>query len=150
MKYLKGNYSFCVWFSSYLFHYIFCWWTDELWHDRASFLIFCYVLGKELDAKFIPLENRDTLIKESDFIFISAPLTNETEGMCNEEFFSKMKKTAVFVNISRGKVVDQKALYKALKEGQIFAAGLDVMIPEPLPPTDELLTLPNLGKSHLE
>lgn len=99
-----------------------------------------------MGAKFIPLEDRDTLIKESDFIFISAPLTKETEGMCNEEFFSKMKKTAVFVNISRGKVVDQKALFKALKEGQIFAAGLDVMTPEPLPTTDELLTLPNLGK----
>lgn len=90
------------------------------------------------------------MIKESDFIFIAVPLTKETEGMCNEEFFSKMKKTAVFVNISRGKVVDQKALYKALKEGQIFAAGLDVMTPEPLPPTDELLTLPNLGKSDLK
>ncbi|XP_018569219.1 glyoxylate reductase/hydroxypyruvate reductase-like [Anoplophora glabripennis] len=100
--------------------------------------------GKELGARFIPLEDRDTLIKDSDFIFIAAPLTPETEGMCNEDFFSKMKKTAVFVNISRGKVVDQKALYKALKEGQIFAAGLDVMTPEPLPATDELLTLPNL------
>ncbi|KAJ8940286.1 hypothetical protein NQ314_010756, partial [Rhamnusium bicolor] len=100
--------------------------------------------GKELGAKFVPLEDADKLTKESDFIFVSVPLTAETEGMCNADFFAKMKKTAVFVNTSRGKVVDQKALVKALKEGQIFAAGLDVMTPEPLPPTDELLTLPNV------
>ncbi|KAJ8977852.1 hypothetical protein NQ317_011304 [Molorchus minor] len=100
--------------------------------------------GKELDAKFVPLNESDSLIKESDFIFVSVPLTNETEGMCNDEFFSKMKKTAVFVNTSRGQVVDQKALVKALKGGQIFAAGLDVMTPEPLPVNDELLTLPNV------
>lgn len=66
--------------------------------------------------------------------------------MCNAEFFSKMKKTAIFVNISRGKVVDQEALKKALKDKTIFAAGIDVMTPEPLPPNDELLDIPNLGK----
>ncbi|KAJ8957512.1 hypothetical protein NQ318_020546 [Aromia moschata] len=100
--------------------------------------------GIELGARFIPLNESDYLIRNSDFIFVSVPLTPETEGMCNEEFFSKMKKTAVFVNTSRGKVVDQKALVKALKQGQIFAAGLDVMTPEPLPTDDELLTLPNV------
>ncbi|KAJ8967070.1 hypothetical protein NQ314_003116, partial [Rhamnusium bicolor] len=98
--------------------------------------------GKELGAKFVSL---DTLTRESDFIIVACPLTPETEGMCNADFFSKMKKTAVFVNISRGQVVDQNALVKALKEGQIFAAGLDVMTPEPLSPTDELLKLPNVG-----
>lgn len=96
--------------------------------------------GKQLEAKFVSL---DTLAKESDFVIVSCPLNSETEGMCNADFFSKMKKTAVFVNISRGNVVDQPALVKALKEGQIFAAGLDVMTPEPLPPDDELLKLPN-------
>lgn len=90
--------------------------------------------------------SRDNLLKDSDFIFISVPLTNETEGMCNDEFFSKMKKTSVFVNVSRGKVVDQEALKKALRNNTIFAAGIDVMTPEPLPPNDELLDIPNLGK----
>lgn len=56
-----------------------------------------------------------------------------------------MKKTAVFVNIARGELVDQSALVKALKNRDIFAAGLDVMYPEPLPPDHELLTLPNCG-----
>lgn len=88
----------------------------------------------------------DTLAKESDFIIVSCPLNSETERMCNEDFFSKMKNTAVFVNISRGDIVDQPALVKALRDGQIFAAGLDVMTPEPLPPTDELLKLPNAGR----
>ncbi|CAH1956513.1 unnamed protein product [Acanthoscelides obtectus] len=97
--------------------------------------------GKELGAKFVSL---DTLARDSDFVIISVPLTKETEGMCNEEFFSKMKKTSVFVNISRGQVVDQPALIKALKTNSIFAAGLDVMTPEPLPPDHEMLKLPNL------
>ncbi|XP_023027723.2 glyoxylate reductase/hydroxypyruvate reductase isoform X2 [Leptinotarsa decemlineata] len=97
--------------------------------------------GKELGAKFVSL---DTLTRESDFVIMAVPLTNETEGMCNEDFFSKMKKTAVFVNISRGQVVDQPALIQALRNETIFAAGLDVMTPEPLPSNHELLTLPNL------
>ncbi|KAJ8916813.1 hypothetical protein NQ315_005820 [Exocentrus adspersus] len=98
------------------------------------------VEGKELGAKFVSL---DTLVRESDFVIVSCPLNSETEEMCNEDFFAKMKKTAVFVNISRGKVVHQPSLVKALRDGQIFAAGLDVMTPEPLPPDDELLKLPN-------
>ncbi|VEN62580.1 unnamed protein product, partial [Callosobruchus maculatus] len=98
--------------------------------------------GKELGAKFVSL---DTLVRDSDFVIVSVPLTKETEGMCNEEFFSKMKKTAVFVNISRGQVVDQPALIKALKNNIIFAAGLDVMTQEPLPADHEMVKLPNLG-----
>ncbi|CAH1116187.1 unnamed protein product [Phaedon cochleariae] len=97
--------------------------------------------GEELGAKFVSL---DTLNRESDFIIVAVPLTNETNGMCNEDFFSKMKKTAVFINVSRGQVVDQPALIDALKNGTIFAAGLDVMTPEPLPSDHEMLKLPNL------
>ncbi|XP_060522127.1 glyoxylate reductase/hydroxypyruvate reductase-like [Cylas formicarius] len=97
--------------------------------------------GKELGARFV---NLDTLAKESDFVIVAAPLTKETEHMCNADFFSKMKRTSILVNISRGQLVDQEALINALKEGQIFAAGLDVMVPEPLPPDNELLSLPNV------
>jgi len=97
--------------------------------------------GKELGAQFV---NLDTLTKDSDFIFLSAPLTNETNQMCNDDFFSKMKNTAILINVSRGQLVDQNALIKALKENKIFAAGLDVMTPEPLNKDSELLKLPNV------
>lgn len=96
-----------------------------------------------MGAKFV---SRDNLLKDSDFVFVIVPLTNETQGMCNDDFFSKMKKTAVFINISRGQVVDQEALKKALRNKTIFAAGIDVMVPEPLQPNDELLDIPNLGE----
>ncbi|XP_056641043.1 glyoxylate reductase/hydroxypyruvate reductase-like isoform X2 [Diorhabda sublineata] len=97
--------------------------------------------AREIGAKFVSL---NTLLEESDFVIIVVPLTAETKGMCDDDFFSKMKKTAVFVNVSRGPVVDQPALIRALKNGQIFAAGLDVMTPEPLPADHELTTLPNV------
>uniref|UniRef100_H2TGU6 Glyoxylate reductase/hydroxypyruvate reductase n=1 Tax=Takifugu rubripes TaxID=31033 RepID=H2TGU6_TAKRU len=94
----------------------------------------------EVKGEFVPL---DTLLAESDFIVISCSLTPETQGMCNKEFFSKMKNTAVFVNSSRGAVVNQEELYQALATGQIAAAGLDVTTPEPLPTDHPLLTLQN-------
>ncbi|XP_060522960.1 glyoxylate reductase/hydroxypyruvate reductase-like [Cylas formicarius] len=97
--------------------------------------------GASLGAQFVDL---DVLTKESDFIFLSAPLTNETMNMCNGTFFSKMRRTAILINVSRGQLVDQAALIGALKEGQIFAVGLDVMVPEPLPIDSELLKLPNV------
>lgn len=70
-------------------------------------------------------------------------LTNETRHMINESTLAKMKPTAVLVNVARGDIVDQRALVAALKNGTIFAAGLDVVSPEPLPADDELLRLPN-------
>ncbi|XP_044253009.1 glyoxylate reductase/hydroxypyruvate reductase-like [Tribolium madens] len=97
--------------------------------------------GKELGCEFVSLE---TLVKDSDFVIVSCPLTSETKSMFNDSIFDKMKKTAVFVNVSRGEVVDQDALIRALKSGKIFAAGLDVMTPEPLPPDHELVKLPNV------
>jgi glyoxylate/hydroxypyruvate reductase len=96
--------------------------------------------GQELGANFVSL---DTLVKDSDFVIVSCPLTTETRGMFNDDIFSKMKSSAVFVNVSRGEVVDQDALVRALKEKKIFGAGLDVMTPEPLPPDNELVKLPN-------
>ncbi|KAF5277139.1 hypothetical protein FQR65_LT03845 [Abscondita terminalis] len=96
--------------------------------------------AKEFDAKFVTFE---TLLQLSDFVIIACPLTPETKNMFNEDAFKKMKKTAVIINVGRGGIVDQEALVKALKENTIFAAGLDVMTPEPLPSDHELLTLPN-------
>ena len=95
-----------------------------------------------IGAKFVSFNE---LIQLSDFIFIICPLTPETKHLFNAEVFSKMKSTAVLVNVARGAIVDQDALIHALKTGQIFAAGLDVMSPEPLPSDDPLLKLPNCG-----
>ncbi|WP_297458806.1 glyoxylate reductase [Thermococcus sp.] len=83
---------------------------------------------KELGAEFRPL---DELLKESDFVVLAVPLTKETYHMINEERLKLMKPNAILVNIARGKVVDTEALVKALKEGWIAGAGLDVFEEEP-------------------
>jgi glyoxylate reductase len=85
----------------------------------------------------------DTLLRESDYVSVHTDLNAETKGLFGAEQFGKMKRTAVFVNTSRGPVVDQTALAAALRSGTIFAAGLDVTDPEPLPPDHELFGLPN-------
>ena len=85
----------------------------------------------------------ETLLRESDFISLHCPLTDETRGLINADTLARMKPTAVLVNTSRGPVVDQAALYDALKSNRIFAAGLDVTDPEPLPADSPLLTLEN-------
>ena len=86
----------------------------------------------------------DELLTEADFITIHVPLTEATRHLIGENEFEKMKPTAVLVNSARGPVVDQKALYNALKSGQIFSAGLDVTEVEPIPQDDPLLTLDNV------
>ena len=85
-----------------------------------------------------------TLLKASDFISIHTPLNPQTRHLFGAEQFAQMKPTAMLVNTARGAVVDQKALYTALKEGVIGGAGLDVFEQEPLPMDDPLLTLPNV------
>lgn len=85
-------------------------------------------LEKEVGAKKVELE---TLLKQSDFISIHVNLTPETVHMISEPQFALMKPDCVFVNTSRGPVVDEKALVKALQEKKIFAAGLDVFENEP-------------------
>jgi len=85
----------------------------------------------------------DTLLRESDFLSLHCPLTDETRNLMNTDTFAKMKPTAVLVNTSRGPMVDQTALYQALASKQIFAAALDVTDPEPIPTDDPLLTLEN-------
>ncbi len=86
----------------------------------------------------------DTLLRESDFVSIHVPLTEQTRRLVDADFLAKMKPTAVLVNTSRGPVVDQEALYRALKSRRLFAAGLDVTDPEPLPLDSPLLELDNL------
>jgi len=86
----------------------------------------------------------ETLLEESDFISLHTPLTADTRHLINSDALSKMKPNVVLVNTSRGPVVDLDALHNALKEEQIFAAGLDVTDPEPLPFDHPLLKLDNI------
>ena len=85
-----------------------------------------------------------TLAAGADVVVNSVPLTPSTENMFDDEFFSTMKPTAYFVNIGRGKTVDTDALVRALREGRIAGAGLDVTEPEPLPADHELWGMPNV------
>ena len=97
---------------------------------------------KELGLEYVP--NLHDLLAKADFVTIHVPLTAETRHMISTAEFAAMKPTAIFINTSRGPVVDQKALYQALKSGQIFAAGIDVTEVEPIPMDDPLLTLDNV------
>lgn len=84
------------------------------------------------------------LLRTSDFIVLLAPGSEETRHMIGTEQFQLMKESAVFINASRGTNVDEQALYKALKEGEIWAAGLDVFEEEPISASHPLLSLPNV------
>jgi len=95
------------------------------------------------ELKATPVASLDVLLRESDFISLHTPLTPETRHMVNADFLSRMKPEAILINTSRGGVVDQDALYSALKAKRIFAAALDVTDPEPLPLDCPLLTLEN-------
>ncbi len=85
----------------------------------------------------------DALLRESDFVSLHVPLTEETRHLVNAETLNKMKPNAILVNTSRGPVVDLQDLYDALKSKRIFAAALDVTEPEPLPADSPLLELDN-------
>lgn len=98
-------------------------------------------MEKELGAKRVDL---DTLLKESDFVSIHVPLTKETYRLISAEKLRLMKKTAYLINNARGPVVDEKALYEALKDGRIAGAGLDVFEHEPTPVDNPLLKLDNV------
>ncbi len=86
----------------------------------------------------------DTLLSVSDIVSIHVPLTKDTYHLINEERLRKMKKTAYLINTARGPVVDTNALIKALKEGWIAGAALDVFEQEPLPPDHPLTKLDNV------
>jgi len=100
------------------------------------------VVEKQLGVKHMP--QLKEMLSISDFISVHVPLLATTRHLIGEVEFAAMKPTAVFVNTSRGSVVDQKALYQALMSGKIFAAGLDVTEVEPIQPNDPLLTLENV------
>ena len=84
------------------------------------------------------------LLQEADFVCLTLPLTAQTEGLIGAEEFALMRPESIFINISRGKVVDEAALIEALQQGQIRAAGLDVFVREPLEVDSPLLQLDNV------
>ncbi|MEM2127539.1 MAG: glyoxylate reductase [Candidatus Bathyarchaeia archaeon] len=84
------------------------------------------------------------VLKEADFITLHVPLTEETRHMIGRRELSMMKRSAYLINTSRGAVIDEKELYKALKDGVIAGAALDVFEREPIDPENPLLTLDNV------
>ena len=103
-----------------------------------------YVSNEDARKIGIELVDFDTLLMTSDVISIHAPLMDSTFHVFNEETIGKMKKTAFLVNAARGPLIDQKALYNALKAKQIAGAGFDVLEDEPPKPGEPLLTLDNI------
>ena len=96
---------------------------------------------KELDVEAVEL---DYLLKNSDYISLHAPLMQSTYHMIGAEQFNVMKRNAILINTGRGGLVDQREMFKALKEGKIAAAGLDVLEDEPPDPNDPIFTLDNV------
>jgi phosphoglycerate dehydrogenase-like enzyme len=85
----------------------------------------------------------EALLRESDFVSLHVPLTPATQHLIGARELEMMKATAVLINTARGPLIDQKALYEALKEQKIFAAALDVTDPEPIHVDEPILQLDN-------
>jgi D-3-phosphoglycerate dehydrogenase len=97
--------------------------------------------AEEIGVKYVDLQ---TLLKESDVITLHVTLTSETEGLIGEKEIEAMKNRAVIINTSQGKVIDEKALFDALKSGKISFAGLDVLESEPPSKDNPLFKLDNV------
>ncbi len=108
-----------------------------IYHNRSP---------KIFDDPFVKAEyvSKDQLLQDSDYIVVVVPLNDQTRNMISYPDFEKMKSSAVFINIARGGVVDTDAITHALQTNQIYAAGLDVTEPEPLPRDHPLLSLKNV------
>ena len=98
----------------------------------------------------------DELLQQADFVCLTLPLTAQTEGLIGAEQFALMRPESIFINISRGKVVDEGAMIEALQQRKIRAAGLDVFEREPLELTsplrqlDNVVATPHIGSSTVE
>jgi len=96
---------------------------------------------KDESVRFVEM---DELLEKSDIVSIHCPLNSDSEKMCNKEFFEKMKDGALFINTSRGGVVDEQALIDAVKFKKISGAGLDVVAVEPMEKHEEILDIDNI------
>lgn len=111
---------------------------DIIYHNRSRKI----EAEKKFDAKYC--SSMDELLEQSDYVLLMTPLTKETVHLIGAEQFKRMKKSAIFINVSRGQTVDEQALIQALQTGEIKAAGLDVFTLEPIEVDNPLLTLPNV------
>jgi D-3-phosphoglycerate dehydrogenase len=100
-----------------------------------------YVTADAIGPVNVELVDLETLLRESDYVAICCALTTETRYLINANKLALMKPTAYLVNLARGPVVDQQALFEALQSGQIRGAGLDVFDEEPIDPNDPILRL---------
>lgn len=122
---------------------------NVIYHNRSR----REAVERELGAAYVSFEK---LLQTSDFVVSLVPLTEETDEIFNEAAFSQMKRDAIFINASRGGVVDEKALYNALKTRKIKAAGLDVFKEEPITSNhplmqlDNVVALPHIGSASIE
>ena len=96
---------------------------------------------KDESVRFVEM---DELLEKSDIVSIHCPLNRDSEKMCNKDFFSKMKDGALFINTSRGGVVDEPALIEAVKSGKLSGAGLDVVAVEPMEKHYDILDIDNI------
>lgn len=96
---------------------------------------------KDEGVRFVEM---DELLEKSDIVSIHCPLNRDSEKMCNKYFFSKMKDGALFINTSRGGVVDEPALIEAVKSGKLSGAGLDVVAVEPMEKHYDILDIDNI------
>jgi len=96
---------------------------------------------KDVDVQLVDM---DTVLSQSDFVNVSCPLSEKTRHLIGEKELKKMKKTAYLINTSRGPVIDEAALVKAVREGWIQGAGIDVYEQEPTPADNPLLKLENV------
>lgn len=96
---------------------------------------------KDESVRFVEM---DELLEKSDIVSIHCPLNSDSEKMCNKEFFAKMKDGALFINTSRGGVVDEQALIDAVKSKKVSGAGLDVVAVEPMEKHEEILDIDNI------
>jgi len=103
-----------------------------------------YVLDAVMESRGVEPVNLDTLLRESDFISLHTPLTPETNSMIGYEEFKSMKPTSYFINTARGRCVDETALIRALQEGLIAGAGIDVTLHEPIEADNPLIKMPNV------
>jgi glyoxylate reductase len=110
-------------------------------HRGEGFGMEVLLSGRPGADRFVPL---DDVLARSDFVSLHVPLNDETRGLIGEPELRAMRPEAILVNTARGPIVDPLALRRALEEGWIAGAGLDVTDPEPLPADDPLLDAPNL------
>jgi glyoxylate reductase len=101
-------------------------------------------LARELGIEIRPMDTLDAMLAEADYVSVHLPLEPHTVKFVGAERIARMKPGACLINIARGPIVDQDALYEHLRSGHLGGAGLDVFAEEPIDPDDPLLGLPNV------